>query len=162
MHDAHAQPLVVQMSGEVTPIPMPVNTSLQPAPSDAGIPRWVTSGASRPPAERRRTSHDAELLATAVYFGGTAGLVVGSRYAIVRHDDRLRLLGPIDWDPTAIALERPVAEVMVTAIEDRLIIRSEGWRGIALAFGSLAGSSGEDLEIALTEPSVMAPGVRPA
>ena len=162
MHDAHTQPLVVQMSSEVAPIPMPVPSPVQSLPSDAGIRRWVTSGASRQVVERRRPSRDAEMLATAVYFGGTAGLVVGSRYAIVRQEDRLRLLGPIDWDPTAIALERPLAEMMVTAIEDRLIIRSGGWRGIALAFGSLAGSSGEDLEMALTTPTVIAPGVRPA
>ena len=163
VHDAPTQPLVVQMSTDVTPIPMPVAGSVRPTSSDAGIRRWVTSGTARPPLEEaRRPSRDGQMLATAVYFGGTASLVVGSRYAIVRQEDRLRLMGPIDWDPTATALERPLSEMMVTAIEDRLIIRSDGWRGIALAFGSLAGASGEDLEIALTEPTVLAPGVRPA
>jgi hypothetical protein len=157
------QPLVVPMSTEITPIPVQVTGSLRPSSGDAGIRRWVTSGTTEPPRiEARRASHDGEMLATAVYFGGTAGLVVGSRYAIVRQGDRLRLMGPIDWDPTATALERPLAEMMVTAVEDRLIIRSEGWRGVALAFGSLAGSSGADLEIALTMPSMIAPGVRPA
>lgn len=183
VHEVHTQPLVVQMADEVTPIPMPVSSVVQPTSNDAGIRRWVTSGASRPlaaatraptavsrpttavsrpPAELRPPSREAQMLATAVYFGGTAGLVVGSRYAIVRHEDRLRLLGPLDWDPSAIALERPLSEIVVTAIEDRLIIRSEGWRGIALAFGSLAGASGEDLELALTMPHMIAPGVRPA
>jgi hypothetical protein len=158
-----AHPLVVQMSTEITPIPVQVNGSLRPSSGDAGIRRWVTSGTARPPRDDGgQATRDGEMLATAVYFGGTAGLVVGSRYSIVRQEDRLRLMGPIDWDPTATALERPIAELMVTAIEDRLIIRSEGWRGVALAFGSLAGSTGEDLEIALTMPSMIVPGVRPA
>jgi hypothetical protein len=162
MYGGGTQPLVVQMSGDVTPIPMAVNSAVRSPTGDAGIRRWVTSGATRPSGEPRRPAREGQMLATAVYFGGTAGLVVGSRYAIVREQDRLRLLGPIDWDPMAIALERPLAEMVVTAVEDRLIIRSDGWRGIALAFGSLAGASGEDLEFALTMPSMAAPGVRPA
>lgn len=92
-----------------------------------------------------------EVLATAVYFGGTARLVVGSRYVIVRHDAVLRLLGPVDRDPSAVALERPLANLTATAIGERLVITEgpEERVSLALALGAFAGASGPQLEVAL-------------
>jgi len=99
----------------------------------------------------------AQVLATAVYFGGTAGLTVGARYVIVRHDPVLRLLGPVDLDPTRVALERPLARLAAVSIGERLIITEGGGGRVAMALGlgALAGTSGPQLELALTarEPS---------
>ena len=89
-----------------------------------------------------------EILATGVYFGGTARLVLGSRYAIVRHGAILRLMGPLDSDPSVVAVECSLERVTATVIQDRLVVSdSEG--GLSFAIGSLAGASGRQLEDAL-------------
>ena len=64
----------------------------------------------------------------------------------------LRLLGPVDLDPSAVAIERPLARLTVTATGERLvIIEGAGDRiGMALALGGLAGASPEQLERALS------------
>jgi hypothetical protein len=106
----------------------------------------------------------AEVLATAVYFGGTAGLAVGGRYVIVRHGPLFRLLGPVDLDPTRVALERPLARLTATAIGERLVVtEGDGARvSMALGMGALAGMNGPDLELALTTPEGSTADRRPA
>ncbi len=105
-----------------------------------------------------------EVLATGVYFGGTARLVVGSRYVIVRHQTMLRLLGPVDRDPSEIALERPLANLTATAIGERLVITEYigGRVGLALAIGVFAGASGAQLEVALSSADERPSDRRPA
>jgi hypothetical protein len=95
-----------------------------------------------------------EVLATAIYFGGTTGLMPGSRYAIVRHGSVLRLLGPVDQDPSAVALERPLAGLTATAVGERLVIAAGAGDRVkmAIALGAFAGASGPQLEAALSIP----------
>jgi hypothetical protein len=99
-----------------------------------------------------------QVLATAVYFGGTARLTVGSRYVIVRQRATLQLLGPVDQDPSALALERPLAALTATAIGERLVITEgdDARVSLALALGAFAGASGPQLEIALSMPEEQA------
>jgi hypothetical protein len=104
------------------------------------------------------------VLATAVYFGGTAGLAVGGRYVIVRHDPVLRLLGPVDLDPTRVALERPLARLVAASVGERLIItEADGGRvPLALGLGALAGMTGPELEVALAARQPSTEDRRPA
>jgi hypothetical protein len=88
--------------------------------------------------------------------------VVGSRYVIVRHEDRLRLLGPVDRDPSVIALERPLAALTATAIGERLVITEGRGDRLAVALGSLAGANGPQLEVALSQPPDEPADARPA
>jgi hypothetical protein len=96
----------------------------------------------------------AEVLATGVYFGGTAGLAVGGRYVIVRQGPQFRLLGPVDLDPTRVALERPLARLVAVAVGERLVITEGDSSRVSLAIGmgALAGMSGPELELALARP----------
>ena len=91
----------------------------------------------------------AEVLATGVYFGGTARLVVGSRYAIVRHGSILRLMGPLDSDPSVVAVECSLDRVTATVIQDRLVVSDSEGGGLSFAIGGLAGATGPQLEDAL-------------
>ncbi|MGH2477591.1 MAG: hypothetical protein ACRDIL_20245, partial [Candidatus Limnocylindrales bacterium] len=137
------------------PIPLPVGRPSRgrraPMTSPAGD-RYA-SPINRP-FDGRTTIETGAVLATAVYFGGTAGLVVGSRYVLVRHLETLQLLGPVDLDPSIVALERPLAGLTATAIGERLVItEGEDDRvGLAVALGAFAGASGPQLEIELAAP----------
>ena len=91
----------------------------------------------------------AEVLATGVYFGGTARLVVGSRYAIVRHGSILRLMGPLDSDPSVVAVECSLDRMTATVIQDRLVVSDSEGGGLSFAIGSLAGTTGSQLEDSL-------------
>lgn len=91
----------------------------------------------------------AEILATGVYFGGTARLVLGSRYAIVRHGSILRLMGPLDSDPSTVAVECSLDRMTATVIQDRLVVSDSEGGGLAFAIGSLAGATGSQLEESL-------------
>ena len=91
----------------------------------------------------------AEVLATGVYFGGTARLVVGSRYAIVRHGSILRLMGPLDSDPSVVAVECSLDRMTATVIQDRLVVSDSEGGGLSFAIGSLAGATGRQLEDSL-------------
>lgn len=149
------------------PTPLPVGRLVQAS----GAPRAnrraeVASGAADGRAPAIHAALDAgTVLATAVYFGGTTGrLVVGSRYVLVRHNAVLRMLGPVDRDPSEVALERPLAALTATAIGERLII-TEGAAdrpSLALAFGAIAGASGPQLEVALVAPGEPSSGDWPA
>jgi hypothetical protein len=152
---ATAGPAEAQM-----PIPLPAGRAPRPRPSRSGdVPIGVRAGATVaiPPDH----ADAGEVLATGVYFGGTAGLVVGSRYAIVKHGLQLQLLGPVDRDPSAIALERPLAGLTATAIGERLIISEGSGNRLAIALGSFAGASGPELEVALSLPPERPANVRP-
>jgi hypothetical protein len=106
----------------------------------------------------------AEILATAVYFGGTAGLAVGGRYVITRQGAMFRLLGPVDLDPTRVALERPLARLAAAAVGERLVITEGDGAHVSLAIGlgALAGMTGPDLEVALSAPEESTADRRPA
>ena len=154
--EAVPSPEVVPSPPIVLPIGRPARPRRPELPDRAaGAPR------------RSSPEHDAgtaEVLATGVYFGGTAGLAVGARYVIVRHDPVLRLLGPVDLDPTRVALERPLARLVAVSVGERLIItEGNGARvAMALGLGALAGMTGPQLELALTAPDPSTADRRPA
>ena len=148
--------------GRSSPIPLPIGR----APRARSERRGETSVGVRAGGTVARPADlhglDAtDVLATGVYFGGTARLIVGSRYAIARHGTQLRLLGPVDRDPATIALERSLSAVTATAIGDRLIISEARGDRLAIALGALAGANGPQLELELSVPAERASG-RPA
>lgn len=102
-------------------------------------PRAVATGQS-----------DAGRLATAVYVTGSTSLEPGRRYAIRINGPHLQVLGPMDLDPTVVALDRTLAEVHATANEGRLVISEPGGRsGFAVAFMSIAETTAEGLATAI-------------
>lgn len=90
-------------------------------------------------------------LASGIFITGNVGLVAGSRYTIQVRDEQFQVLGPVDVDPTRVALERPVASMDATAYEGRLVISEPGRAsgGVVLAFMSLAGGAPADVADAL-------------
>jgi hypothetical protein len=148
--------------GGSAPIPLPIErvgaTRIRrPEFSD------TSRGATRAPGDAHEADV-AEVLATGVYFGGTAGLAVGGRYVIVRQGPHFRLLGPVDLDPTRVALERPLARLVAVAVGERLVItEGDGARvSLAIGMGALAGMNGPELELALARPEGSAMDRQPA
>jgi hypothetical protein len=86
------------------------------APGSAPI---LDPGSGLTPSE---TASTGEVLATAVYLSGNAGLEIGACYAIARVDDRIRVFGPVDTGQLTIRHERPLDEGEVVAVDDRLVI----------------------------------------
>ena len=102
--------------------------------------------AARPAAEARNV-----ILASAIYVTGTRGLQAGSRYGIALVGDELRILGPVDFDPTAVTLVHTLKGVDATGLQGRLIITAgDGRRDrLALVFMSVAGGSAEGVADAI-------------
>ncbi len=111
-----------------------------------GAPSVVVARSARPrPPEATETGPATRVLATATYVTGTARLEPGRRYAIAIQEQRFQVLGPIDIDDKKVALERPVADIKVSAVEGRLVINEQTRSGLVLAFMSVAGAGLEDL-----------------
>jgi hypothetical protein len=85
------------------------------------------------------------VLASAVYVTGSRGLLAGSRYGIALAEGRLEILGPVDVDPSAVALTHGLNGIDATGLQGRLVITAgEGRRDrLALVFMSVAGGSAE-------------------
>ena len=161
-------PVRVDRPSAPEPIPLPVGRIARPRRPEHNLFPVDLEAAERP---RRTAGEDAAAagdagvpLATAVYFGGTSSLVVGSRYVIVRDRSALRLLGPVDRDPARIALERPLARLTATAVGGRLIITENAGDRVtlAIALGALSGASGPEVEVALAAPTDEGTGSMPA
>jgi hypothetical protein len=59
-------------------------------------------------------------------------------------------LGPLDFNPELVALERPLAGLFAHSIEGRLIVSEDGGRSrLLLAFMSINGPSTETLASAI-------------
>lgn len=94
-----------------------------------------------------------DVLSTGVYLSGNAGLEVGACYAISRDGDRLRVFGPVDAGQLTVRHEGRVADVDVTAMDDRVIITGrDGRSGVAFVFRTIGGMRAADLELALGGP----------
>jgi hypothetical protein len=145
------------------PIRLPIERSRGPRVRRPGIAERAAVTSPRSPLEQDQMAA-AEILATAVYFGGTAGLAVGGRYVITRQGTMFRLLGPVDLDPTRVALERPLARLAAAAVGERLVItEGDGSRvSLAIGLGALAGMTGPELEVALSAPEEPRADRRPA
>ena len=78
-----------------------------------------------------------------MFVNGTVGLQIGSRYLIALADERLRVLGPADEDPSFVVFDRSVHEMDATGLNERLILnqRSNVRGASILAFISLAGGT---------------------
>lgn len=78
-----------------------------------------------------------------VYVTGSVGLRAGARYTIEVDRSRLRVLGPVDNDPTVVALERRLSGIDATGYNDRLIISEPGGgrSPVVLVFMSIGGGT---------------------
>jgi len=91
------------------------------------------------------------VLATAVFVTGSARLQPGHRYSLALRSARFLVLGPSDVDPSAVVLDRDVADIEIRTVEGRLIVNEPRSRsGLVLAFMSVAGASPTDLASTIT------------
>jgi hypothetical protein len=88
-------------------------------------------------------------VATATYIAGSTSLEPGARYIIGVDGARLRLLGPVDVDPSAVALAFEIADVDASVIGGRLLISQHRGSGAVLAFMSVAGMTPDRLASAI-------------
>jgi hypothetical protein len=89
--------------------------------------------------------------ASAIYITGSARLQPGRRYLIVLLDERFQVLGPVDDDPSKVALDLAVSGMEATAINGRLVVNEFATgRATALAFMAVGGSTPERLAAAIT------------
>jgi hypothetical protein len=87
------------------------------------VPRSpVTSSVTSPGDASAAIAATGEVLATAVYISGNAGMEIGACYAIALVDDRIRVFGPVDTGQLTVRHERPIDDGEVVAVDDRLII----------------------------------------
>lgn len=104
------------------------------------------SAAPRPSPLVRPSNEALQVLATAIFVAGGAGLEPGHRYGLALRSNRFQVVGPIDVDPTAIVVDRAVADVEVRTVEGRLIVSEPANRsGLVLAFMSVAGPAPSEL-----------------
>jgi hypothetical protein len=87
------------------------------------------------------------VLASGVYVTGSRSLTAGARYGIGLLRDQLQILGPVDVDPAASAIRRPLRGLDATGVTGRLIITADntGRDRFALVFMSIAGGSAESI-----------------
>jgi len=128
--DAAADGPVHRLKGVLGPT---VATDPPPVPAPIG-------SASDPDLEGREI-----VLASAIYVTGTRGLQAGSRYGIALIGTNLGILGPVDVDPTAIVVLRPLHGLDATGAQGQLIITSDDGflNRFAMVFMALAGGTPE-------------------
>jgi hypothetical protein len=137
-------------------------TKAQPAPPAAVAKLEVPAGgpfvpASYHSASPARTGGDQpadaqRLLATAVFVAGSARLEPGRRYNLAIRSSRFLVLGPADLDPTAVVLDRDVADIEARSLDGRLVLSEPNSRsGLVLAFMGVAGPSTANLASMISE-----------
>jgi hypothetical protein len=115
----------------------------------------LNAATARVPAPEIHLGPDTEprsiVLASAIYVTGSRGLQAGSRYGIALHGDDLRILGPVDIDPSAVAIRHALRGMDATGLQGRLIITATDGRRdqLALVFMSVAGGSPEGVADAI-------------
>ena len=160
------RPAPIPPSGTPTRPPVPLAAA---QPSGFGLPRVrglarstqdapahsfnaPTSTVSGTPTDFQPSGTEAAVLGTATYITGSSGLEPGRRYTMSLHDARLRLLGPVEIDPSAIALELDVAYLDARTMGGRLLISQTGGQaGSVLAFMSIAGTTPDGLAASVVE-----------
>lgn len=139
-----------------TSSPAKASAAARPTPesvTDARIRERLTSMTARRAAavaasgdgSRRSTAANQStrtVLATGSYVTGTMPLVAGSRYAIEVGSQALRILGPIDIDPAAVALTQDLPGIEATGFDERLVLTfgGGGRHGMVLVFTALEGA----------------------
>jgi len=97
-----------------------------------------------------RPTIEARSVATATYIAGTTALEPGGRYVIEVGRARLRLLGPVDVDPSTVALDFNIAEMDASLTGGRLLIsQHRDGSGAVLAFMAVAGMTPDGLASAI-------------
>lgn len=119
-------------------------------PLDARPASPPTTAAMRAPDRSRAwtapASTDPGTLPTATYITGSSTLEPGRRYAFKVQESQLQLLGPVEIDPMAVALQFDIREMDATAAAGRLLLsRPLARSGPVLAFMSVAGVTPEAL-----------------
>lgn len=123
----------------------------RPAPGAArdweapGTSVGVSPGRPAPPVDRTPPNAEARAIASGVYVTGSVGLSVGSRYDLRVDGSRLLVLGPVNLNPTTVALERDLVGMGASSEGDRLVISQarSGRAGLILVFMSLKGGTAE-------------------
>lgn len=124
------------------------------SPTAVDGPRRTANGRS---AMTDSKAIDSSAVATATYITGSAGMKPGHRYIISVDGERLRLLGPVDIDPTVVALDLDIRDVDATSIEGRLLISRPASRsGSAIAFMSVTGTTPDGMATAIVEAARVA------
>gem|GEM_PF-4944297 len=124
-----------------------------PAPAASGVPAAAPAASApptvaTPPADAEVV--DFRILTTAVYVTGSSPLLSGCRYIIGLHGDDLRILGPVDVNPSAITMERPLAGMDATANTGRLVVTGPSdRRPLILMFTSIAGATPDSVAEAI-------------
>ncbi len=91
-------------------------------------------------------------LAAATYIAGSTSLTPGARYILSIDEDRLRLLGPVELNPSTVALEFDVAELDASVMGARLLISQQHGRSASiLAFMLVSGMTPENLASAIVD-----------
>jgi len=123
---------VHQLKARLGPASAPTIASAGPAPD-----------AANPPVEAPREL----VLASAIYLTGSRGLQAGSRYGIALMGPNLAILGPVDIDPSAVALTHHLRGLDATGIQGQLIITAAdpSHDRFALVFMAVAGGSCEGI-----------------
>jgi hypothetical protein len=113
------------------------------------------SGRQGSDADTRPPRPEEVILASAIFMTGSRGLAAGSRYGIGWSGDQLRILGPVDVDPKAIAISRSLRGLDATGTADRLVISatSQSRDRLVLVFMSVSGSSAEAVAEAISQAS---------
>ena len=94
----------------------------------------------------------ATVLATAIYITGSTALESGHRYIISVHGAHLLILGPVEVDPSKVALDLEIEGVDATATDGRIVVSQAGRRSATvLAFMSIAGTTADGLAGAILE-----------
>jgi hypothetical protein len=95
--------------------------------------------------------NDRRILASGIYITGTLSLVTGSRYALEVGGGSLRVLGPVDIDPSTVALTQDLAGMEATGFDERLILTfgGGGRHGMVLVFSALEGASAAGVSAAI-------------
>jgi hypothetical protein len=120
-----------------------------------GSTRSLGAATARVPAPAIHIGPNAEprsiVLASAIYVTGSRGLQAGSRYGIALFGDDLRILGPVDIDPSAVMIRHSLRGMDATGLQGRLIITATDGRRdqLALVFMSVAGGSPEGVADAI-------------
>ena len=102
------------------------------------------------------------MLTAAVYVTGSTALESGRRYILATYGTRLRVLGPVDVDPSAIVLDHAIAGLDATASEGRLVVSgTTGRAALVLVFMAIAGTTPDLVAKAIVDASEAA-GKAPA
>jgi hypothetical protein len=108
-----------------------------------------------PPAARSATQTAGRLaggtrvIASALYVTGSVSLRPGSWYTLELERGDFRVRGPMDEDPRATPVTRPLASLEASAFEDRLVLN--GMKGTVMVFMRPTGDTAERLADAINE-----------